>query len=196
MAGEISAAAAGASAEVAAVPVEQNWEALVWTHVRTLYRIAFAELRNHHDAEDAVQETLQRAWKYRHRLAQVESPEAWLARIAWRVAKSHRSRVRTVSLDDQESPLELPAAGVAADELASGRQLRRLAAQFIQHLPAKLRRPLVLSTVEELSAREIGQILNIPESSVRTRCLRARRMLRDKLAVALQKGEVKRESGS
>ncbi|MGH9476702.1 MAG: RNA polymerase sigma factor [Terriglobales bacterium] len=171
---------------------ERNWEAVVWAHARTLYRIAYAALRNHHDAEDAVQETLQRAWKYRHRLVEVENPEAWLARIAWRVAKSHHSRVRLVSLDDQESPREVADPGRGAEEQAAERQLRQLAHAYIQHLPAKLRQPLILSTVEELSAREIGRILKIPEASVRTRCLRARRLLREKLAAALatRKGKV------
>ncbi len=176
----------------AAMPTDEqrHWETVVWAHARTLYRIAFAALRNHHDAEDAVQETLQRAWKYRHRLAYVESPEAWLARIAWRVAKAHRSRVHTVSLDDDESPLQLAATGIAADELAADHQLRRLTQQLIQHLPAKLREPLILSTVEELSAREIGRMLKIPEASVRTRCLRARRLLREKLAAKLGEANV------
>ncbi|MGH9412839.1 MAG: RNA polymerase sigma factor [Terriglobales bacterium] len=170
----------------------RHWEAVVWAHARTLYRIAYAELRNHHDAEDAVQETLQRAWKYRHRLAQVENPEAWLARIAWRVAKSHHRRMRTVSLDDQEAPFEITSGAIAADELASDRELRALAEQMIQHLPAKLRQPLVLSTIAELSAREIGRMLKIPEASVRTRCLRARRLLREKLEARLGNQETKR----
>ncbi|MGH9466185.1 MAG: RNA polymerase sigma factor [Terriglobales bacterium] len=169
----------------APVSAGETWEAQVWAHARTLYRIGYAALQNHHDAEDVVQETLQRAWKYRHRLTQVESPQAWLARIAWRVAKAHRGRMRTVSLDDQESPLELVSRGVAADDWAANRQVRELVREFIQHLPAKLREPLLLSTVEELPAREIGRILHIPEASVRTRCLRARRMLRERVNAAL-----------
>lgn len=182
------------AASSSALSEERDWEAVVWAHARTLYRIAYAALRNHHDAEDAVQETLQRAWKYRHRLAEVESPEAWLARIAWRVAKSRRSRMRTVSLDDPEAPRDVADPGVGADDQAAERQLQQLARRYIQHLPAKLRQPLILSTVKELSAREIGQILKIPEASVRTRCLRARRLLREKLAAVLASREVNHDA--
>jgi len=166
----------------------EGWEAAVWTHARMLYRIAYAVLRHHQDAEDAVQETLQRAWKYRHRFAEVDDPAAWLARIAWRVAKARRPRPGAVSLDQVEAIAQLRAAGASAEELAAHRQMKALADQLIQHLPAKLRQPLVLSTVEELSAREIGHVLGIPEASVRTRCLRARRLLREKLGAALRGG--------
>ncbi|HET9784693.1 MAG TPA: RNA polymerase sigma factor [Terriglobales bacterium] len=167
------------------IPDESTWESVVWVHARLLYRICYAALRNHHDAEDAVQETLQRAWKYRHRLAAVEDPAAWLARIAWRVAKARRPRVLTVPLDLPGAAPEPASHAPAADQSASDRELRQLLDRHIQHLPAKLRQPLLLSTVEELSAREIGRILGIPEASVRTRCLRARRLLRDKLAAVL-----------
>src|SRR5579875_1016289 len=92
--GHAQLAAAGASLVAA-----EEWERLVWAHARLLYRIAYAALRNHHDAEDAVQETLQRAWKYRARLRSVENPAAWLARIAWRVAKARRPRPGMVPLD-------------------------------------------------------------------------------------------------
>lgn len=179
---------------MAAVPIalsgalqdEAAWESVVWVHARLLYRIAYAALRNHHDAEDAVQETLQRAWKYRHRLAAVEDPAAWLARIAWRVAKARRPRLLTVPLDLPGAAPEPASHDPAADQTAADRQLRLLLDRHIQHLPAKLRQPLLLSTVEELSAREIGRILGIPEASVRTRCLRARRLLREKLQVSLE----------
>lgn len=174
------------AAQPAPVIEAQSWESVVWVHARMLYRIAYAVMRNHHDAEDAVQETLQRAWKYRRRLDQVENPAAWLARIAWRVAKSRRAGPVTVALEQIEAVAEIRAAGASADELAANRQMKSLADHFIQRLPAKLRQPLLLSTVEELSAREIGQVLGIPEASVRTRCLRARRLLRDKLNAALE----------
>jgi len=175
---------------VTSLPTSESaaWEQAVWVHARLLYRIAFAALRHHQDAEDAVQETLQRAWKYRHRLAQVDDAAAWLARIAWRVAKARRPRAGVISMDQLNSVAELRASGLGADELAVGRELRGLAEHYIQCLPAKLRQPLVLSTVEELSAREVGLVLGIPEATVRTRCLRARRLLREKLEAALGTG--------
>src|SRR6185437_606351 len=107
---------------------------------------------------------------------------------AWmRSRTQRRARPGVVALEELSEIAELRACGISAEELASNRQLKALADAYIQRLPAKLRQPLLLSTVEELSAREIGQMLGIPEASVRTRCLRARRLLQEKLGVALEK---------
>jgi RNA polymerase sigma-70 factor (ECF subfamily) len=58
---------------------------------------------------------------------------------------------------------------------------------MIASLPMKLRAPLVLSTLEELSPRDIGAILGINETAVRSRLFRARAILREKLAARLGK---------
>jgi RNA polymerase sigma-70 factor (ECF subfamily) len=55
---------------------------------------------------------------------------------------------------------------------------------MIDALPEELRLPLILSAGDELNSREIGQVLGIPEGTVRTRLQRARDLLRRKLAAA------------
>ena len=49
---------------------------------------------------------------------------------------------------------------------------------LIDRLPADLREPLLLSAVEEMNSREIGELLDLPEGTVRTRLMRARQQLR------------------
>jgi hypothetical protein len=63
-------------------------ENLVQQHARLVYRIAYAVLRRHHDAEDATQETFVRVLRYSRKLAGVEDHKTWLARIAWRARDS------------------------------------------------------------------------------------------------------------
>ena len=58
--------------------------------------------------------------------------------------------------------------------------------RLIDALPEELRQPLALSTVQELNSREIADILDIPEGTVRTRLMRARQMLKEKLAAQLE----------
>src|SRR5271169_5230622 len=82
-------------------------EGLVRQHSRLVYRIAYAVLRRHHDAEDATQETFLRVLRYSSKLAAVEDSKTWLARIAWRVsvdkAKQHgRKREIAIEGDDPE----------------------------------------------------------------------------------------------
>ena len=54
--------------------------------------------------------------------------------------------------------------------------------RLIASLPDELRYPLVLSAIEELNSRQIAEVIGIPESSVRGRLMRARQLLKEKLA--------------
>lgn len=166
--------------ELAAAPDQAAWEATLLAHAGRLYRIAYGVLHDRADAEDAVQDALQQAWRYRSRADQVDNPAAWLARIAWRSALARRRRPVSVSLDELGEIRALYATGASAEELASRGEMQRLLQAVLQRLPRKLRQPLLLATVEELSTAEIGYVLGISESAVRGRCLRARRLLQEK----------------
>jgi RNA polymerase sigma-70 factor, ECF subfamily len=159
---------------------------LVRQHARLVYRIAYAALRSHHDAEDATQETFLRVLRYSHRLDAVEDPQTWLARIAWRVAVDRgkrRGRQREYELEDSKRPFDQAASQDApADETVHGSQLDSAIGKLIAALPEKLREPLVLSTLEEMSPREVAATLGINEAAVRSRVFRARQVLKEKLA--------------
>jgi RNA polymerase sigma-70 factor (ECF subfamily) len=165
---------------------DETLETLVQEHSRMVYRIAYAVLRRHHDAEDATQETFLRVLRYRSRLEGVNEPKTWLARIAWRVAVDRsklRGRTREISRDDPEKPLpEVPYSGSSADEAMHGDQMSLALERMIAALPQKLREPLILSAIEEMSLREVGAMLRINEAAVRSRIFRARQILRQKLA--------------
>jgi RNA polymerase sigma-70 factor, ECF subfamily len=158
--------------------------ALVRQHSRVVYRIAYAALRRHQDAEDATQETFLRVLRYRSKLREVEDPKTWLARIAWRVAveKSRRRRASESSIENEDAVLDAPASSPIADATIEQEQAAAIAEKLIQALPEKLRQPLILSTIEEMSPREVATILGINESAVRSRVFRARKILKEKLA--------------
>jgi RNA polymerase sigma-70 factor (ECF subfamily) len=163
-------------------------EVMIREHSRFVYRVAYSVLRNHHDAEDATQETFLRATRHRHELDQVQHPRAWLARIAWRVALDHRRMKPALSLDDAgEHISRLRAEGLTADQVAGNQQMQALLERLISELPRRMREVLVLSTVDEMSSAQIAVILGIREVSVRSRLHRARQVLRKKLAQALEK---------
>src|SRR5215510_6179730 len=162
-------------------------EAVVRQHARFVYQIAYLLLRNHHDAEDATQETFMRVWRYRKRLPEARDLKAWLARVAWRAALDRRKNVSEISLTDAaEAVFKLYASGESAEKIAGDKQMAVLLDQLISTLPGKLRDPMLLSLDQELTQAEIGRVLNIPEGSVRTRLFRARQMLRQKLSSILE----------
>lgn len=161
-------------------------EDLVRQHSRLIYRIAYAALRSHPDAEDATQETFLRVLRYSHKLAAVEDPKIWLARIAWRVAVDRSKRQgshKEVSLDDPERPGEaVPSSDAPADQAMQGSQVGARLERLIAALPEKLRQPLILSAIEEMSPRQVAATLSINEAAVRSRVFRARQILKEKLA--------------
>jgi RNA polymerase sigma-70 factor (ECF subfamily) len=169
-------------------------ETLVADHSRMVFRIAYSILRNHHDAEDAAQECFLRAWKHKDRLHEIGNAKTWLARIAWTTAlDKRRSGRKMVSLNDAESGLDLLESlsdkAPAADEQLAERQKQQLLQRLIAGLPEDLAQTLELSTVQELNSAEIAEVMKIPESSVRTRLFRARKQLKEKLAVLLERKE-------
>jgi RNA polymerase sigma-70 factor (ECF subfamily) len=165
-------------------------EALVRAHARLVYRIAYAVLRRHHEAEDATQETFLRVVRYSSRLAEVEDPKTWLARIAWRVAVEFGRRnasKQEIPLEDREKPMpEIASSDASADQTIQGTQIGAVLEKLIAALPEKLRAPLILSAIEEMSPREIAATLDINEAAVRSRVFRARQILKEKL---IQRGQ-------
>jgi RNA polymerase sigma-70 factor (ECF subfamily) len=165
---------------------EEELELAVREHARLVYRVAYSVLRNHHDAEDATQETFVRVLRYRRKLMGVREPRTWLARIAWRVAVDRRksSQFASDAADGQGAPITSRAAG--ADEVLLGAEMSQILEGLIATLPAKLREPLTLSTVEGMSPPDIAEVLGIKETAVRSRLFRARQILRAKLRPRLE----------
>lgn len=187
MAGELVLGEARAAARGGDEAVEK----LVKEHARLVYRVAYAVLREHHDAEDAVQETFLRLLRYANRLETVDNPKTWLARIAWRVAidrSKFRRRKREVALENSDRAFsEMPAAAASADEVLDGARIAAAVEKLIAGLPKKLREPLILSTIEEMSPREASAVLGINEAAVRSRVFRARQILKEKLAAQVER---------
>jgi len=163
-------------------------EDLAREHARLIYRIAYCVLRNHHDAEDVTQEVFLRAMRQKHKLSDLQEPKAWLARIAWRGAVSRAgSRTRRAEFDLEAIASQLRSAEPDPERLASGGQIQELLEQILASLPKKFREALMLSAIEDLSSREIAQILRIPETSVRVRIMRGRALLREKFELRLRR---------
>ena len=163
-----------------AEPEESPAAVAVREHARMVYRIAYSVLRNPADAEDAVQEAFLRVLRYERRMAGVDNQKAWLARIAWRVAVERRNKMTQLAghsevQDDLLSPAE------GADQALLKKERDEFLQRLIAALPDQLRDPLVLSSLEELSPREVGTMLGISKAAVRSRAFRARQILRERM---------------
>jgi RNA polymerase sigma-70 factor (ECF subfamily) len=169
------------SVAAAVVDVEQ----IVHHHARFVFGVAYSVLRNREDAEDAVQETFLRLSRQRN-LAEIRDVRLWLARVAWRVAVDRVRQHREHSTDAAPEILNTiadPAPG--AEQVAVERQMKEMLDFMIERLPRDLREVVLLTTVQEMSSADIGQVLGIPEGTVRQRLFRARQVLREKMLAAI-----------
>ena len=155
-------------------------EAAIRRHARLLFKVAYGVLRNSHDAEDVVQETFLRV--HRSGFGEVRDIPSWLATIAFRLALDRKRKPEELELAE----IDIPAKNPDAEHLAIHHQQVERLRTLMASLPDDLRFPLVLSAIEELNSRQIGEMLGIPESSVRGRIMRARQMLKDKMATYAQ----------
>jgi RNA polymerase sigma-70 factor (ECF subfamily) len=157
---------------------------------RFLYRVAFGLMRNAEDAEDVVQEALLKLFRGDGWREMVDE-RAFLARVVWRVGLDRIAARRLGDMDVTE--MEIAAAGETAEEAMAGEGERVVLRRLIEGLPEELRRPLVLSAIEEMTSREVGVAMGIPEATVRGRVMRAKAELKRRFeAVGMVRTEARR----
>ena len=171
-------------------------------HRRELSAYCYRMLGSPFDAEDAVQDTLLRAWRARERFEGRASLRSWLYRIATNVCLdmlgAKQRRARPMDLGPARSPdgpigeilpevtwIEpVPDASVAAEgdpaAAAESRETIRLAfVAALQHLPPRQRAVLILCEVLHWSASEVAELLGTSVAAVNSALQRARAALRD-----------------
>lgn len=170
---------------------DSAFEELVRRYDRNVFRIAQHITQNREDAEDVVQDAFLKAYS---NLAQFQGQSkfyTWLVRIAVNEALMRLRRrrpERMVSLDedvkteDDSVPREVADWSPNPEQLYGQGELKDILTKTIQGLPASFRTVFVLRDVEGLSTEETADALNLSIPAVKSRLLRARLQLRDRLS--------------
>jgi RNA polymerase sigma-70 factor, ECF subfamily len=167
---------------------EEFFARIVRDHARLLYRVAQSVLRHPEDAEDAVQEALLKLYRGEGWRG-MEDERAFLARVVWRAALD-RMRARRSGVEDEGAELRVVDRRPTPESSAADMDERELLRELMEELPEELREPLVLSAMEELTSREVGVVMGLPEGTVRTRLMRARAELRTRFEMRRKRQEV------
>lgn len=152
---------------------------LVDAYQSSLRRMCCAILRDQSLAEDAVQETFLKAYKAMDTFRQDSSEKTWLMCIAINTCRDYRRSAWFRYLDRRITPEDLPLASSSTEEESIELTMA------IMRLPQKLQEVTLLHYYQGMTTREIADALQIPQSTVSTRLIRARAKLR----IFLERGE-------
>lgn len=160
--------------------IVRRWE-------RRIFALAYGMLGREEDARDATQETFLAAFRNLRGFRGEAKVSSWLHRIAVNqcITRQRQARVRSeAALDDEE---EKNVAGFATPvhyspaRVVEGRQEMVAVRRAINSLPIELRQVVVMKEFEELTFREIADVLDLPLSTVKSRLYTAMKQLQMRL---------------
>jgi RNA polymerase sigma-70 factor, ECF subfamily len=163
---------------------------LVNRYEGNIYRLARHIIQNPEDAEDVLQETFLKAYEHLKDFQGNSKFYTWLVRIAVNqslMKLRKRKSDASVSLDDpfdtgEESlTREIAVWEPNPEQTCSREELRDILRKAVESLPPAFRAVFALRDIEELSTEETAEMLNLSVPAVKSRLLRARLRLRDKL---------------
>ena len=164
-----------------------DFEGKVQAHLDMMYRTALRMTGQAASAEDLVQEACMRAWANLHRFQDGTNFRAWIMTIMTNsFINDYRRRSKAPVLTDFS---EVEPASPRQPEYLTAKEVDALkervgdsAKRALEKLPDEFRIVFLLSSIEDMSYKEISKVLGIPIGTVMSRLFRARQVLRTELA--------------
>jgi RNA polymerase sigma-70 factor (ECF subfamily) len=160
---------------------EAAWEELVRQHTRQVYGLCFRFTNSAQEAQDLTQDVFLRVFKTIKTFRSAEgSFHTWLARVTRNLLIDHYRRTRqervTDSIEEQLPMLQETGVAAAArpDQALAGREASEILQATLQKLSPDLREAVILRDLQEMEYREIAEVLDIPEGTVKSRINRGR----------------------
>lgn len=171
----------------------EAFELLVRRHERRVYRTVLALTGKPEDAEEALQDTFLNSYQHLRDFRRDSRFTTWLTRIAINAALHKiRGRRENASLDDPDlsesayMPQHFESWQQNPEQVYAAAELRQLIEDAIQALPPAYRVAFVLRDVSEMDTVEAAEALGLTIAALKSRLLRARLMVRERLAVRLE----------
>ncbi len=139
-------------------------------HEGSIYGLAYSILKNEHDAADAMQDAILKAYGSLHTLRDRSKFKSWMLTIVHNTAMEHLRRLRpTVDIDEQYD--------LAAPAPSIDHETRQTVWEAVQKLKLPYREIVLLFYYENYSTGQIAQMLDSPPATIRQQLFRARKML-------------------
>jgi RNA polymerase sigma-70 factor (ECF subfamily) len=149
---------------------------IVREHQKAVFSIAYAKLRNAHDAEDIKQEVFIEAWRNLHKLQSQEKVHAWLFAVTVNRCKDHfRKRFRR----EKREVLYMESADRANPQ--QEQELHDKVLEAVKSLPEKIRLIVMLKHLAQLSYDEISEMTGLSKTTIDGRLRMGKKRLKRQL---------------
>ena len=161
-----------------------DFQRLALEHLDALYNFAIYLTRNPPEADDLVQETYLRAFRFAHRFQAGTHLRAWLFQILRNTFLTfYRLREREAAIADDGVPdWDVPMFHDAPEDSASAMDAHTDLERALSRLPEEFRTVLLLAEVEGMPLEEVARVMSCPVGTVKSRIFRAKERLRGLLA--------------
>ena len=157
-----------------------DFERQALQHLDALYNFAMYLTRNPPEADDLVQETYLRAFRFSHRFQPGTHLRAWLFQILRNTFLTfYRLRERESALAEDGVPdWDVPMFHDAPDDTAGAMEAHTDLERAMHRLPEEFRTVLLLAEVEGMPLEEVARVMGCPVGTVKSRIFRAKERLR------------------
>lgn len=186
--------------ELLELSVKKNFEAfeeLVRRYENRVYGLGMKMLRSPHDAEDILQKTFLSVFENMDRFRGDSKVSSWIFRIATNHALMKLRKEKGRKIDSLDAPIEvgnesfesqLPDLKTDISRIYETKEFMSLLEQAIWEMPEIYRLVFTLRDIEGFSNKEVADMLNLGVPAVKSRVLRARLFLREKLEKLSERG--------
>jgi RNA polymerase sigma-70 factor (ECF subfamily) len=161
-------------------PMTAEFERDALSHLNALYNFAMYLTRNPPEADDLIQETYLRAFRFSHRFQPGTHLRAWLFQIMRNTFLTfYRLRERETAIAEDGVPdWDVPMFHDAPDEDSRATEAHTDLERAMRRIPEEFRTVLLLAEVEGLPLEEVARVMACPVGTVKSRIFRAKERLR------------------
>jgi len=166
---------------------------LVDEYQRLVNHIAFRMVSNPGDREDICQDIFMRVYQNLAGFRHDSRLSTWIARIAYNCCIDYLNKNNIPFIDEEfdETISNMPGGSITPEQQLYKSDISNLLQKEIGLLPVKFRAIITLYHLDEMSYAEIGDIMSMPEGTVKNYLFRARRLLRDRLMLKYGEEELR-----
>lgn len=155
------------------------YRVLVERHMKQAYNVAYSFVNDHAQAEDVAQEAFIRAYRSLPSFRGEAGFGTWLYRIVTNLALNRVRQQNTRA--SREIPLSAAGPVLSTVDGGEGTDVRAHIEKALHELPTLQRAVVILRHLDGLSTKQVSEILQCSEGTVKTHCFRGLRKLREKL---------------